>query len=606
MSSYPPPSNPDWAWLGAQPLEKIAKWGSDSSEMEWIKRFWAWLYQRLSTDLKSSLPKPLPNLRSLSLPLDLMPVLAVNSNSRALAFIQALPGSSADRSEFSELAMPQAFNAGYRCLSSCSLQEAPFEIKVLSSENLSGTSGGGAAFVLGILKYLKADRDQSSVFSVCWDDEENRLTPVSPELLQQKLLLAKEWGFTKVWVCQGQAGIGNDLEDIEVCYLPTSPLHACAVICGYQSIEDERLALKILSCIDKSHISTDAKRPSYEVLHFTEEFIKPNQSDIVRKYAFDLRSRSLLHEGHAELAAQEHQNANRIRVPIYPQGHIGEYLKWEWHAHSGIVAIDCGEWADSHWAHQAIDKKIDDLSSGNAEGMQVAEIANRIKLRNVRARRCDFLGRLHRDSNKLLEACDDYLTDQNYWAQLVSHDEENQIGSTDLRRQHNQVMDPALATKDLFGCPPDIVMPRLWPEEFDLTQNIPIEEWNVFDQAYALRWWDYLSVEIPNCVFEQALSRFKTKTEVMFPETLILEAILRSSQSGKEIKQQAVTILLEAESIKRPKDPIMGLLALRSVSLLRLEGKQVSDPEVGNWRGLQWIVDELGNDDLERISRCPY
>ena len=315
----------------------------------------------------------------------------------------------------------------------------------------------------------------------------------------------------------------------------------------------------------------------------------------------DLRSRSLLHAGRSEAAALEREQSRKFQPAILPEGWFGEYLQYEQSAHHGILALDLGRWGDDDPDHQRIDAEIEQLEP--LDRPRIENVSALLKLRNVRARRWDFLGRLEEDRKLLHRAVDEYLKEEKFWPQIFEREKKLGLQTANLQRQQNQVMDPLLAIYELDGALPEMAMELdLWPDQVSVEDGIPS---NPFERAYALRWWAARGVGPSDEVLMAFLEEVGNE-DGRYPATLTPEAILRSRIGGRDVRKKAAQMLESSPLVKNPEDPIEALLGLRIQYLCQLEGVLAPIQYSGDWGGLSSIVSRLKENPAHAWRKIPY
>lgn len=609
------PSTRDWSWLGRQSLQDLAAYGTDPDEMIWIRRFWSWLYSRLSEDRLQGLPAPISQDKESGLNDCWIPVLAVDLGSEGsqLTFLNIDSGIHDSSQELDSMGIPEAYSNGWDCVEGDFVRTAGSpRPSFIENPNFSGTSAGGSAFVLGVTQALKVSWPNDHAITACWDsaNERGSFKPVQSELIEAKIQLAVDWGYRHLWVCEGQKGLPEDGIPIEFHYLPQKPQAALSCLLPYLSLINENALLRALVAYDRAFINGLSKdQDSSTVMKLTEPFIQKQQSDLVRKIAHDLRSRSLLHAGETLKSIKEKTTGDSIQVDRLPDNQwVGHYLRREQPLHHAVLALDLGKWEDSVKEHETLDRVIGELSKG--EPLLEHELVTRIKARNVRARRWDFLGRYHQDQNLLKKSIGEYLAEADHWDFFVEYENQMGIEGATLRRQHNQLLDPILATFDLTRHIPIELLgdwkpwiDRLKPNEFgSLTDD--------FDRAYAIRWWFALGEQVNDAILaplkDEFLQILDNEKSINYPQTLLPEALLRTNSGTKDIQDLAALVLMKSELVNNPVGDLVKLLGCRAIELCRKQ--TTAELSFPNFDQNEWAdrARSLLADPESLIFRCPY
>jgi hypothetical protein len=602
------PTGPDWAWLGKLTLQELAFHGTDPTDMPWLHRVWCWLHQRLEPGLREGQPDPLPGTTPLPMPDELAPVLAVTPGGDAshLAFIEVLGSSAEDGAPDSSLGIQEAMDHAHRLLQGANPETPVPHARVHYSGRLSGRSAGGASFIHALRWALDLTADHESVTTACW--KEGQLFPVEPDLMPAKVALARRWGFRELLVVEDQQGVPVDTGELEIKFLPVAPRQALATILERLPVEEESAILQLLLAIDLALVHGDLQfRDLSRVLDSTEPLVKPGMSTLIRHVAHDLRSRSYLHAGKSLDSARERDRARENTPKVLPEGWLGNYLQWEQHASHSIIALDLGEWEEEYPDHARLDEEIELLSKKEPQPMR--EFAARLKLRNTRAKRWDFQGRLQDDIIRLEKAANEYLAEREFWEGVVDFDRKLGVHTTTLNRQHNSAMDPLLAIFDRTGSLPQLAVlegRQFWPEEMRPEE---ISNCGFYDRPYAIRWLTALGIQLSDDVLAAALAAAEEEAggkPATYPTTLTAEAILRTKIGSVALRLRAAEFLATCALVQEVQDPIQALLGIRAAALCTLEGLPVEPTWTGEMGNVGWVVSAMGSDPLQQVRRCPY
>lgn len=575
--------------------------------MRWLHRAWAWLYPRLDEQALQGFSAPLFGVESSGPPSKFASMLAVSAGGRntKLVFFEVVGTTSAMGSSECELGLAEACQRASQLLSATGQEGQKWSLRFPGGEDdglLSGTSGSGIAFFQTMRTVLGLCADQDTAVTACWNADQSCFKPVAASLLSDKIQLAREWGFRKLRVVEGQTGVPEELSGIEIEPFPADPRHALAYWLPEIPTEEEEALLSALVSVDRSLVhGRPADRDPKKLLQLTNPFIQDEISPLVKHVVHDLRSRSLLHAGRSEAADLEREQSRRFTPDILPENWFGEYLQFEQAAHHGILALDLGRWGDDDPDHQKIDHKIAQLEQ--LDPPRIENVSALLKLRNVRARRWDFQGRMEEDLELLHRAVDEYLKEEKFWPRIFERELKLGLQTSNIRRQQNQVMDPLLAIYELDGALPEMASGLdLWPDQTPVEDGIPS---NPFDRAYALRWWAARGVALSDVDLESILENGGDEAGG-YPANLTAEAVLRSNLGGRGVRMKAVQMLESSPLLMKPADPIEALLGLRIQSLCRLEGVSVAVQYSGDWGGLSSIVTCLKENPARAWKQIPY
>lgn len=282
--------------------------------------------------------------------------------------------------------------------------------------------------------------------------------PVPSETLASKAKAARAWGFTRILLVEDMDD-DNDLDEIEGLRVERVPGHPAALAIALAQLQgidlDEENIAKALTVFDL-RVGRAGAHMLGEVIRATAPFIE-GTSPLVRHIAFDMRSRALLHVGRTSEAQQALHEADALRGQgDLPDGRLRDVLRYQQPAHRSIIHLDLGEWSDEHPAHRAVDELIAELDS---EWPTKHERLMRFFLANTRARRHEYLGRLHGDESRFESAWTDLLHDSKQWSDLLDQfaQQELHLPDTNRERIHNQITDLAWSRVVCSG-----VLPTSW------------------------------------------------------------------------------------------------------------------------------------------------
>lgn len=624
------PSVIDWGWFGRQTPEQIARAAIRRSEpATWIKHAYAWLHQRIQTGSGSLLPPPLPEAAASPR----------GPGGELIAFPAAGGGQhgflgwAAVRFEPTASVRPTDDSAGAAWAAANSIADLFRQLDhqigwprvELFVSDAGGTSVGLAALIASLRSLLSIPIRDDFVATGCWDSKQN-LAPVDPATLEAKLRVAERWGYRRCLVVEGQTGIPATTE-LEVVEIPRDPVGAMFAVVRAVERQDGVAAeaqpadlrwAKLLAVLDQATVRAAARQQDGErALATTQAFVSSTALGLSRHVAHDIRSRVYLHVGQTEAAAEERRLAESVRPNAmrFPEGWLGDYLKWHQAAHHAVLALDQGRWGSDEEEHRRLDRTlarlrgaIDDRQAGREELLAA------LFLSNTRARRLDFLGRLHRDSRRLEQAWDDLTWLRSSWEELFEYCREIGLRDSDLRRQQNCCLDVLVSRWHLEGQAPAEwlgVGRTFWPSQgdFDVEQLEPFDLWNL------LRW-DVVSGVPPTeervrQVIEAGSEKFEQYSG-RYPYYLPYEAVLRYRLGSAEQQQRAAERLARSCLFTQSLGAghILAVLRRRAARLLHDFGIEVPlaelAPSPGESDGIRRLHEELLRTPETLVDRCPY
>lgn len=607
-----PPCTPDpegWEWASDRSLADLAAYGADPYAPLWLRQAYAWLHARLDDARRAELASPL-DVAPAGPPPGWFPVLGADGlGGGRLCFLTLAfePTATPTRDGDTERAIAGAATwvaSSVRLLR----HDTDYPAAALHPIHLAGgPSAGLAAFVLAAIRVLGLESDGRLAATGCWSQTERgpRLASVSSETLQIKLELAARWGYRTVLVVDGQDGADQCPAGVEVVTIPSDPGQALLAIVRRLDPGGRQLA-ETLATYDLSVVrrkTTD--RSVSAVLAATQPLVEAGTPTLVRHLAHDIRSRVFLQTGDTVRAAEELANADAHPAPPLevPDGWLAPYLRWHQSAQRTIVAIDQGFLSDDDPPHAHLDEAITRLD----RPLGLAEHLSLFYMRNARARRLDYLGRLRRDRDLLERAWADYTYFHEHWDALVAYDAELGMEDGGLRRQHNQVSDVVAAWRDLTGELPDWPhLDTLWPESVpDLAvEDAPDPR---FDLPVWLRWRAIRGPQPSADDVERSLSTVGDGPDpIRHPLYLIPETILRYRLGTDDQRERAASQLRRAESLDADPGSILSVLGLRTAALLAPYGIdfEAASPTPGT--ALARLADDLRADPDTLVARCPY
>ena len=299
-------------------------------------------------------------------------------------------------------------------------------------------------------------------------------SPVPVETLTAKAQAARRWGYQRIALVEDPDDRRTVIEGLEVVRIPREP---GALPLALASLPGVKLSEEKIACalaIFDLRIGRSGPQVHDRVLAVTSPLLEVD-SPIVRHIALDMRSRIHLHAGRVVDSQESLLEADSLRGrgPL-PDGRLRDILRYQQPAHRSIVHVDLGEWGDDLPAHVAVDHLIENLDSLWATRH---ERLMRFFLANTRARRQEFLGRLHSDSSRFDRAWSDLLHHQDQWGDLIDSFAEGELHLPDTNRERieNQLIDVAFSRYQLEGS-----IPREWSE---VITTFSTEVTSLVDQA---------------------------------------------------------------------------------------------------------------------------
>ncbi len=605
----------DWAWLGTQRLEEVARKAVQSSEpATWLKEAYAWSYSRLDAQRQSRLPRPIAAPRGPSQ--GMIPVLGASlAGAGCLGFVSVRfsPTASApppDDTHFAAYQAAKAVGDAFRRLE----HDLGHPYVELVLKQAGGASVGLSAVIAALVSLLSLAPYEDFAATGCFDPEQG-LLPVEPATLTAKLEAARQWGYRRLLVADGQTGIPSEC-GLEIVEIPRNLIYALFTILRQITPSPDSHALaRILAVFDQAAVRADPRDQDLDrTLQVTQDFVNPNAPELVRHVAHDIRSRALLHVGRTEEAAEEKEQADAARpAPLeFPAGWLGDYLKWHQVAHHTVLAIDQGRWDHGEPEHDLLDRTLERLLGAISDRQAgPEELLAALFLSNTRGRRLDFLGRWHRDSDLLCRAWDDLTRFRPLWPGLFDYCRQIGLRDSDLHRQENCCLDVLASYWHMKGHVPDSwseIGHTFWPEG----PSIDVEQLGPFDLANLLRWkaisGQEVGVDLLDRILKTACGTFE-RAQGAYPFFLVYETVLRY-KLGNESQQREAAERMTCSSFFSPELPetsILSLLAMRSGCILDQCGYSHAipvEPKPGTelWsrrQNLQAMPELL-------IDRCPY
>jgi len=609
------PSVTDWAWLGRQRIDDIARLATQKSQPAyWLKEAYAWLYSRFDAGRQKTLPRPIASAKGP--PNGFIPVLgACHDDSGVLGFVSVEfpPSRCSEPVEDYQRAACDAAEA-IACIFRKLDYELGFPHVELHLQNAGGSSVALSAAIAALINLLSLTLREDVAATGCFDNK-NRFAPVDSSTLKNKIKIAEQWAYQRVLVVEGQKGIPNGC-GLEIVEVPRNLVEALFVIAREAAVSPADPAIaRLLAVFDQAAVRADPRDQDLErTLQITADFVQPTTPELARHVAHDIRSRALLHAGLTNDAANEKKKADDVRPgPFeFPSGWLGNYLKWHQVAHHAVLALDQGRWEDTESEHRLLDRTLERLL-GAISDQQAGreELLAALFLSNTRARRLDFLGRWHRDCSVLCRAWDDVTRFRPHWPALFDYCRQIGLRDGDLHRQHNCCLEVLASYWHLKGHLPDSwskIGYTFWPE----ASSVEVEQLGPFDLPNLLRWkvisGQEVGVDLVDRILKAARRMFQ-QAGGSYPMFLAFEAVLRYGAGDEHQRREAAEALAQSVlfSPELPPTSILTLLALRAERLLKAAGCSIAEP-VRPAAGTLLAVraDDLLRSPDDLVHRCPY
>ena len=325
----------------------------------------------------------------------------------------------------------------------------------------AGDSVALPAAMAALLRLFGCAWPQDLVATGGIDVHAGRFLPVPRSTLTGKARAARAWGYRRLAVIDPDGILPAELEGLKVCVLPDDPARLGLALVSLSGVEPGEAVLARALTVFDQRVSVRGKDALDAILEATEPFIT-SDSSIVSHVAHDMRSCAYLHAGRSLDAERElHLADDLLGKGWHPEGRLRDVLRYQRPAHRAVVTLDLGQWADDHPVHVQVDALIESL-----DGLWTTrhERLMRIFLANTRARRHEYLGRLHGDVSRLERAWSDLIIDQENWDELLGRFARQELRrlDTDRARIENQLTDVAFSRFQLEGA-----LPEAWVAQMD-------------------------------------------------------------------------------------------------------------------------------------------
>ena len=301
-------------------------------------------------------------------------------------------------------------------------------------------------------------------------DDLQAFVPVPLESLDAKARAARAWGYKRIALIDDPTDLRTTIEGLEVIRFPREPGALPLAIASLPGVDLNEEHIACALAVFDLRIGRSGPQVHDRVLAVTESMLAM-ESPIVRHIALDMRSRIQLHAGRTTESRDSLVEADSLRGQgSMPDGRLRDVLRYQQPAHRSVVHIDLGEWDDELPAHRALDELIDEI-----DGLWSTrhERLMRLFLANTRARRHEYLGRLHSDPSRFDRAWSDLTNDRDNWDDLIDSFavRELRLPDTSRARMENQLIDVAFSRHQLEGG-----IPADWAEMISgfSSQQVPV------------------------------------------------------------------------------------------------------------------------------------
>lgn len=461
------PTSPDWGWaLSRDPFE-LAELVRSGKARLWLER----LVRALDVRLSGALRLPEEGRASADarwLPRDIIPIVgAFPDQSGALGVLKmrsskeslcSISGRAGEVARGDEPLLAAQAGAALACNTMIELlPDVPRPMVELQvGHSAAGDSIALPAAIGALLHLFGLGWPADVIASGGVDVDRGVFVPVAASTIESKAATACAWGFRRIILVE-EASAGSDHRQIgalQVERVPNDPAELAVAIARLEGVDlDEEDVARALTVFDL-RVGRAGAHMLDRVLETTEPFIE-GSSPLVRHVSLDMRSRAYLHAGRTAEAHAALDAADALRGQgDLPDGRLRDVLRYQQPAHRSIVHLDLGEWSDDHPAHRKVDELIADLDSGWSTKH---ERLMRLFLANTRARRNEYLGRLHGDVSRFERAWEDLHHFHCDWDELLERfaRRELRLPDTSRARIENQVIDVAWSRVASCGDLPD-------------------------------------------------------------------------------------------------------------------------------------------------------
>lgn len=470
--------------------------------------------------------------------------------------------------------------------------------------NAHGRSIGLAALWAAVLnpfpKLLKKvfHGETPTAATGCWqaDNGSGMLSPAGGDTLNLKLHTAKQIGYCRIFLIDGQEVDPDFEKDLEFVYFSARPEQAVRQIFMHLGEYGDISSMEIQDFLlqYEAHVVRD-RDYALQNRGAIEGFLNPfcrSQDKWVKVLSAIMLNVLMLNAGqtkeakkYAELfEAQLSVLRQQKPIPPYVKGVLTSLLSGAClPARMAIQAIDTGNWDADATTWRMVDEAISYLDSRIDSRKLPAYILPRQEdafalmiNKNVRARRKEYVARLTGDYRLLRLAHEDRMSLVKYWPGIVAYATENSVfsGDNNIERQHNQVLETPFAHWELTG-----EWPNDWeyPEWYFLLNSPepPHENYgtNVFNYLAYARY--QLAVGKTRKIYQELKAFIKKlgaqeRLEINYPLNRLLDLVMMYHRDEETRVSSALCMQKSIFANPRNHDEhdITYLLALRSSALI--------------------------------------
>ncbi|MEE2681135.1 MAG: hypothetical protein VX641_02060 [Planctomycetota bacterium] len=459
MKSIDQPAIPGWGWaLSHDPAALVALVEHGKARL-WLEALLRAADRRLGGTL--SLPKSVRNVAPCWLPGNVIPVVGARSQSEGvIGTLHFAPATDSIATTHAHAVEPGGVvmdSAEVIVVAASLALESLVEFTPEATvphirADIAGCPAGDSmalpAAMAAILHTFGCPWPEDLVASGGLSSDLRSFVPVPLDSLEAKARAARNWGYRRIVLIEDPNDSRTAIEGLEVVRFPKEAGALPLAIASLDEVdlEEEHIA-RALAVFDL-RIGRAGPQVHDRVLAVTASMMQL-ESPIVRHIAEDMRSRIHLHAGRTTQSRESLARADSLRGqgPM-PDGRLRDVLRYQQPAHRSVVHIDLGEWEDELPAHRGVDHLIDEI---DALWATRHERLMRLFLANTRARRQEYLGRLHSDSARFDRAWTDLMNDREDWGDLIDSFAvgELHLPDTSRARIENQLIDVAFSRYQL-------------------------------------------------------------------------------------------------------------------------------------------------------------
>ncbi len=616
---------PDWGAFAAGALEDLRQGRVgcfiNANEPPWFQGAYAWLYQRAPESAREGWPAPIVAPRGP--PPRSVPVLAGCADGRGrlgfltVEFQSVPPANPYNREQAAAVRAAEIAAAWYRNVTT----SAHWPQVVYHLHDCEGESLALSAFAAALSSCLDQPVAGDVAFTGCLSGSEHQpiFAPADADYMAAKIAEARAWGYRRLLVIRGQAGIPDDALDM-VHFLPEDPAEAAAEIFQIAMSDDAgaQAQARLLAVLDQALLRSGTLSPKRmaKLRQVTEPFVQEQCAVLPRRLAHDLRSRAFLHLGDTQAAADEAvlAQAAQPRPVDLRDALISNYVKYQERAHRSVLVVDQGHFEDGRQAHAdldaALERRLAALACNEAD---IVDVYMALIMANTRARRWMFHGRWERNGQRCAAAYQEFHRFADDWDELFDWCRHSGMPDGTLRRQENQCIE-ALADCAVFngGLPAALRAQamRLWPA--NVADGAVMDMRCCWDITAWIRWRAMLQLPISDAAAGRILIHSQREARRLgggYPSFLPAEWLLRAGAAVGDNRRLAADALLASELFGPALKPtsVLTILAIRAEILLKQNGFAPPAPvRPAPGSKLAELGESLLASPEHAVARCPY